>query len=193
MKNPTDINASDASAAGDADKGETADMKHLHELLESFDTAMLFTRHHDRNHARPMAVAAVEGSDCLWFVTSDDSPKAEEIRADSRVSATFQSARKFVALSGTAEIVRDRERIHAMWKETWKVWFPNGKDDPSIALLRVRVDDAELWDNAGAKGVKYVFEAVRSVLAGHRPGPVDGQHARIKAPEPHHGVASSRR
>ena len=165
--------------------------KHLHELLESFDTAMLITRHHDGNHARPMAVAAVEGSDCVWFVMSDDSPKAAELRADSRVSATFQAARKFVALSGTAEIVRDRAKIHALWKDTWKVWFPDGKDDPSIALIRVSVDDAELWDSAGAKGVKYVFEAVKSVLAGERPSHVGVQHARIKAPD--REVASSRR
>lgn len=170
---------------------EGGDEKHLHELLESFDTAMLITRHHDGNHARPMAVAAVEGSHCLWFVTSVDSPKAAELRDDPRVSATFQSSRRFVALSGNAEIVRDRAKIHALWKETWKVWFPNGKDDPSIALIRVNVDDAELWDNAGAKGVKYVFQAVKSVLAGTRPTPPEGQHARIKSSD--RELASSRR
>lgn len=151
------------------------DKKHLHELLESFDTAMLITRHHEGNHARPMAVAAVEGSDSVWFVMSMDSPKAAEIREDPRVSATFQAGRKFVALSGNAEIVPDRDKIHALWKDTWKVWFPNGKDDPSIALIRVSVDDAELWDTAGAKGVKYV----------------EVQHARIKSKD--REVASSRR
>lgn len=171
--------------------GGNGEKKHLHELLESFDTAMLITRHRDGIHARPMAVAAVEGSDCLWFVMSVDSPKAAEIRADSRVSATFQAARKFVALSGTAEIVGDRAKIDALWKDAWKVWFPKGKSDPSIALIRVSVDDAELWDNAGGTGVKYVFEAVKSVLAGERPSQVAGQHARIKAPD--REVASSRR
>ena len=175
-------------SAGNAEK------KHLHELLESFDTAMLITRHHDGMHARPMAVAGVEGADCVWFVTSIDSPKAEEICADTRVSATFQASRKFVALSGNATLVRDRETIHALWKDLWKVWFPDGKDDPSIALIRVSVDDAELWDNAGAKGIRYVFEAVKGVLAGERPAPVDGQHARIKAGEaiPERGASSGR-
>jgi general stress protein 26 len=177
--------ASTEVSAGNADK------KHLHELLESFDTAMLITRHHDGMHARPMAVADVEGAHCVWFVTSVDSPKAEEIRTDPRVSATFQANRKFVALSGNAELVRDRAKIDALWKDVWKVWFPNGKDDPSIALIRVSVDDAELWDNAGAKGIRYVFQAVKDVLAGERPTPVDGQHARIKAPEASSSGASS--
>jgi general stress protein 26 len=182
--------ANDANDANDASE----DKKHLHELLESFDTAMLITRHHDGMHARPMAVAGVEGAQCVWFVTSIDSPKAEEISADPRVSATFQAARKFVALSGNATIVRDREKISALWKDVWKVWFPEGKDDPSVALIRVSVDDAELWDNAGGKGIRYVFEAVKGVLAGERPAPVDGQHARIKAGEsiPDRGASSGR-
>jgi general stress protein 26 len=181
-------------SAGNETNETNETKKHLHELLESFDTAMLITRHHDGMHARPMAVAGVEGAHCVWFVTSIDSPKAGEIRDDARVSATFQSARKFVALSGNATIVRDRAKIRALWKDMWKVWFPDGKDDPSIALIRVSVDDAELWDNAGAKGIRYVFEAVKGVLAGERPAPVDGLHARIKAGEsiPERGASSGR-
>lgn len=180
-----------ATVLGMGTTATNVEEKHLHELLESFDTAMLITRHDEGHHARPMAVAAVEGGDCVWFIMSVDSPKAAEIRADPRVSATFQAGRRFVALSGIAEIVHDRAKIHALWKDTWRVWFPHGKDDPSLALIRVSVDDAELWDHAGARGVKYAFEAVKSVLAGARPSPLEAQHARIKAP--HREVASSRR
>jgi general stress protein 26 len=163
--------------------------KHLHELLESFDTAMLITRHREKLHARPMAVASVEGANTVWFVSSIDSPKADEIRDDPRVSATFQKERKFVALSGRGELVRDRAKIAALWKDTWKVWFPNGKDDPSIALIRVAVEDAEYWDNAGAKGVRFAFEAVKGLIAGERPQPVEGQHGRVRATD---APASSR-
>jgi len=160
--------------------GEIAKTKHLNELLDSFDTAMLLTRDGDQNHARPMAVAEIETANTIWFVTSSDSPKVEEIRADSRVSVTFQSERKFVALSGTSAVVRDRARIDALWKEAWKVWFPNGKEDPSIALIRVTVEDAEFWDNAGGKGIRYAFEAAKALLTGERPEPVPGAHGRVK-------------
>jgi general stress protein 26 len=158
--------------------------QHLHHLLESFDTAMLITRHRDGEHARPMAVAGIEDDNVLWFVTAIDSPKAEEIRNDPRVSATFQSDKQYVALSGTAELVRDRAKIHALWKATWKVWFPNGKDDPSIALIRVAVDDAEFWDDAGAKGVRYALEAAKAFVARKTPSPVEEQHGRVKAGTP---------
>ncbi len=157
---------------------------HLHELLASFDTAMLITHHGEKSHGRPKAIAAVEdgaAGDTVWFVTSIDSPKADEISNDARVSATFQTSQKFVALSGTASLVMDRAKIHELWKESWKVWFPEGKDDPAIALVRVKVEDAEFWDNAGAKGVRYAFEAVKALVTGDTPEPVAGLHGRVKA------------
>jgi general stress protein 26 len=163
--------------------GEIAKTKHLKELLESFDTAMLVTRHGEGNHARPMAIAEVEGASTLWFVTTSDSPKVDEIRSDDRVSVTLQSARKFVALSGTSALIHDRERILALWKEDWRIWFPKGKEDPSIALIRVNVEDAEFWDNAGGKGIRYVFEAVKGIIKGERPDIVAGAHGRVHPDE----------
>lgn len=153
--------------------------KHLQELLETFDTAMFITHHGDGQHARPMAVAGVEGVNTLWFVTSLDAPKSDEIRRDARVSITFQSERRFVALSGQAELVGDRTKIHELWKPAWKVWFPLGKDDPSLSLIRVTVTDAEFWDNAGARGLRYVFEAAKALIAKEKPATAEGQHGRV--------------
>src|SRR5690606_24718210 len=147
-------------------------------------TAMLLTHHGEKLHARPMNVAAVEGPNTLWFVTCLDSTKSDEIRQDSRVSATLQSARRFVALSGHAEPVRDRQKLDELWKPAWKVWFPNGKDDPNIALIKVTVNDAEYWDNAGAKGIRYVFEAAKALLRHTTPVVGEVLHGRVKPVEP---------
>jgi general stress protein 26 len=157
--------------------------EHLKELLESFDTAMLITRAGEREHARPMAVAGVEGANTLWFVTATTAPKSEEIRRDSRVSVTFQSDWRFVALSGRATLVTDRAKLDQLWKPAWKVWFPEGKDDPTIALIRVTVTDAEFWDNAGTKGIRYAFEAAKALLTNERPPEVEGLHGRVKSPD----------
>jgi general stress protein 26 len=158
--------------------------KHLQELLEGFDTVMLITRHGGGEHARPMAVAGVDGPTVVWFATSDDSPKAEEVRRDSFASVTAQSGHKFVALSGRVELVRDRAKIDELWTEAWKVWFPKGKDDPALRLIRFTIDDAEYWDNAGVKGVRYALEAAKAYLKGETPTPDSEQHARIA---PSHG------
>lgn len=157
--------------------------EHLKELLESFDTAMLLTRHAEKEHARPMAIAAVEGESTLWFVTADTSAKTAEIRKDPRVAATLQSSRRFVALSGHAELVDDRAKLNELWKPGWKVWFPNGKEDPNIRLIRVTVNDVEYWDNAGTKGIRYVFEAARALLRHTTPTITAPLHGRIQSDE----------
>ncbi|MFO0741623.1 MAG: pyridoxamine 5'-phosphate oxidase family protein [Labilithrix sp.] len=98
------------------------------------------------------------------------------------MSATFQGRFEL----GRASIVRDRKKIEELWQTSWKAWFPNGKDDPNMALIRVTVTDAELWDMAGAKGIRYAFEVVRPVLTGDTPDITGGQHGRL---DPSQGAA----
>ncbi len=162
--------------------------QHLKELLESFDTAMLITRAGELDHARPMTVAQIESTSAsdpsvgttIWFVTRQDAPKSEEIQKDARVSATFQADRRFVALSGHAELVTDHAKVRELWRPGWKVWFPDGKDDPHLVLIKVQVTDAEFWDNAGAKRIRFAFEAARALFTKKRAELVSGQHGRVK-------------
>ena len=147
----------------------TPDTK-LHALLEEFGTAMLVTRTGEGSlRARPMAVAEVQPDGTLWFVSGRHSGKVDELAHDSHVVVTMQSRTKFVSLSGKAAPVEDRARVSRLWKAEWKVWFPGGKDDPEIVLLKVEPDAGEYWDNSGASGLKYLIEAGRALVTGQRP------------------------
>ena len=142
----------------------------LRELLKDFDMAMLVT--HSQNgqlRSRPMAIADVQPDGTLTFVTDRNSGKIHEISGDSHVNVTMQSRTKFVSLSGTAAPVDNRRMIADQWKEGWKVWFPGGKDDPSLILLEVHGETGEYWDNSGTSGIKYLIEAGRAYLTGTRP------------------------
>jgi general stress protein 26 len=158
--------------------------QHLQRLLESFDTAFLVTQGELGPHARPLTVAAVEGPTVVWFITSVDSPKVQEIRRDPEAMVTFQSTGKFVVLRGKAEVVLDRARVDQYWTETQRVWFPLGREDPSLVLLRVKVDDAELWDQSGAHGIRFAIAAARAYVGGATVDEVEGRHL-----EMHPGVA----
>jgi general stress protein 26 len=155
----------------------------LLKLLREFDVAMLVTRSEDGSlRARPMAIAAVESDGTVWLVTDRHSGKMDEIGRDSQVSVTMQSSSKFVSLSGVAFHSEDRGKIAELWNESWKVWFPGGKDDPNLTLLGIQGQNAEYWDNSGFHGLKYVFEAGKAYLSGTRPA-VDSDsniHAKIE-------------
>jgi len=143
----------------------------LRELLDEFDVAMLVTRTAAGGlRARPMALAEAEPNGTLWFATDRHSGKVDELEQDTHVAVTMQSKFKFVSLSGTAATVDDRAKLSQLWKTEWKVWFPGGKDDPNIVLLKVDGTAGEYWDNSGASGVKYLIEAGKALLTGERPG-----------------------
>ncbi len=152
----------------------------LFDALRGFDSVMLGTRSEQGSlHARPMAIADIDPAGVLWFVTSDDSAKAEEIRHEQRGVVTAQDERLYVSVTGRFDLVHDRERVHALWKPTWNVWFPDGEDDESLVLVRFEPEIGEYWDNKGIKGLRYVFEAARALVNGDRPATDETQHAKI--------------
>jgi general stress protein 26 len=67
----------------------------------------------------------------------------------------------FACLSGTARIDNDFAQIDKLWNKQVEAWFPGGKDDPNLALLRFDIDDAELWetDMSLSGKVKMLFGA----------------------------------
>ena len=143
----------------------------VHELLQTFHTAMLVTHATDDGlHARPMEIAQA-AEDChVWFFTDGTSPKSQEIRHDQEVLLTFQKDhQKYLCISGQAELVNDRTMIEAFWKEPYRVWFPNGVEDPNLTLVHVIPHRAEYWDNSGLQGVRYLYEAAKAYIQGNKP------------------------
>jgi hypothetical protein len=57
-----------------------------------------------------------------------------------------------------------------------KAWFPKGKDDPQICLLRVHPERGELWDSPSSTIVNLVGY-VKAVVTGERADP--GDHAKV--------------
>ncbi|HEY9688145.1 MAG TPA: pyridoxamine 5'-phosphate oxidase family protein [Coleofasciculaceae cyanobacterium] len=159
------------------------ELKRFLELIKGFDTAILVT-HADNNrlHGRPMAVVDVEENGDLWFLTGEDTPKTGEIRSNDHVLVTFQDGRdRFVSITGRAELIRDRQKVDELWKESFKVWFPEGKEDPNLSLIHVRAQEGEYWDHAGANKMTYMLESVRALAAGETPRVREGeQHGRVQ-------------
>lgn len=154
--------------------------KKLLDIVEDFDTAMMVTSH--PNHgldARPMAIAEMDEAGSLWFVSSKHSGKMIDIKEDAHSAITLQSSSKYVSISGVVRVVNDRAKVEQLWNEAWKVWFPEGKSDPSIVLLQFLPQHGEYWDNSGFKGVKYMVQAGKAYLQGDTPQPDKDQHARV--------------
>ncbi|MDP9365336.1 MAG: pyridoxamine 5'-phosphate oxidase family protein [Chloroflexota bacterium] len=139
--------------------GREDEIAKLREMIGEIRFAMLTTIEDDGSlRSRPMAAQQTEGDADLWFFTYGGSPKAQEVRRDDRVNVSFSDNDKnrWVSVSGNAELVRDRAKMEELWKPILKAWFPQGLDEPDIALLKVDVEQAEYWDSASSKMVHLV-------------------------------------
>jgi general stress protein 26 len=150
--------------------------EHLVELIKDFDTAMLVTRTEEGSlRSRPLAIAEVnrdgDGQGYMYFATALESGKVHEVEQDAHVNVCLQDGRRFVSISGVARVLRDRGLIERLYNEAWKVWFPKGKSDPSLAILEVDATAAEYWDQSGARGLAYLYETVSAYVHGRKPHP----------------------
>ncbi|HKP56246.1 MAG TPA: pyridoxamine 5'-phosphate oxidase family protein [Polyangiales bacterium] len=140
--------------------------QNFHDILKEFKDAMLITRGSTTGlHGRPMAIADTDEDGSVWFITGSDTSKVLEIEQDATALAVMQSSLKSLSVSGRAELSRDRNKIHELWKESFRVWF-KGKDDPNLVLIRLNPAEAEYWDTSGAQGVKFALRFAKAYVTG---------------------------
>lgn len=154
--------------------------KKLVDLIHQFDNAMLITHDGDRLDARPMAIAKAEDDGGLWFVTDRQSSKVMEITASTDVGVTMQGHAEFVYLSADALVLDDRVMLEKLWQDAWRIWFPDGIDDPAIVLLHIVPRSGVYWDNSGLSGWKYQLKAGLAYFQGEAPVIDDEINSKVK-------------
>ena len=128
--------------------------------------------------SRPMQTQEFEFDGDLWFFTSSNTHKADEIEKDNRVNVSYAapSVNTYVSVSGTAEITKDQAKIDELWSEIHRAWFPEGKDSPDLVLLRISVEQAEYWDSPSSTIVQ-IAGFVKAMVTGERAD--GGEHEKI--------------
>ena len=140
----------------------------LNELIKDIDFTMMTTI--DTNgilRSRPMSTQNSEITDALWFFTSDQTHKTDEIEKDNRVNLSYAAPddNAYISVSGTAEIVHDKAKMEELWNPILKAWFPKGLDDPHICLLKVNAEQAEYWDSSSSTLVQ-IAGFVKAMVTG---------------------------
>ncbi len=150
----------------------------LNGLIKDVEIAMLTTIDTGVLRSRPMQTQEAEFTGDLWFFTSSNTHKTEEIERDNRVNVSYSSPTRntYVSVSGTASLVSDRAKIEELWNPVLKAWFPKGLDDPTLILLKVSVEQAEYWDATSSAIVK-MAGFVKALVTGEPAG--GGDHGKV--------------
>lgn len=127
-------------------------MAHLKDKIKGIKVAMLTTLGPDGVlRSRPMATldSGLESNGGIWFFSRRDTEKIESIEAETHVNLSYADIdhQTYVSIAGRAQVIDDKEKMQELWTPILKAWFPKGLSDPSLALIKVSPESAEIWDS----------------------------------------------
>lgn len=123
--------------------------------MADIDFAMLITRTEGGALAgRPMSNngdVAFDGD--TYFFAYQDTRTVADIGREPKVALSYAGAKGlmgkpgiFIAIEGTAELIREKSQFEAHWQPSLKIWFPDGVDTPGMVLIKVAATRLHYWD-----------------------------------------------
>jgi general stress protein 26 len=186
---------SGTSAASDANRTplRTPAVHKLAHLIKDIKIAMMTTYGRDGQlHSRPMATQHTGFDGTLWFFTGLSTVVVDELHKRPVVNLAYSNndSSSYISVSGNVEISRDRSKMHELWSDFYKAWFPQGLQDPDLCLLRVDVTTAEYWDAPAGKMV--AFLGMLKAAATGEPSEAIGEHGEVDLSPKTRAAAASR-
>jgi len=133
--------------------------------LKSDMTLMLGLSGVEEEHGQPMT-AQLDGdgkSGPIWFFSAKDTHLVKALGQSHRATATFTSKGHdlFACVHGQLSVDNDRATVDRLWNRFVAAWYPGGKDDPNLQLIRLDPEHGHIWLNENS-----VFAGIKVLLGG---------------------------
>ncbi|HEY8571792.1 pyridoxamine 5'-phosphate oxidase family protein [Phenylobacterium sp.] len=123
----------------------------------------------DGQHFQPMTAFLDREAQQIWFYTYSDTDLAQAVGAGGgHAMFVFQGDDVQACIGGRLSLAHDPERIAQYWNPMVAAWYPEGKDDPRLTLLRLDCEDAQVWITE-AGPVRFFFEVAKANVSKTRP------------------------
>ena len=115
-------------------------------------TVMLGLAGAEEGHSQPMTAQILHEVDergPIWFFTSKDTDLVKALSQSHRAVVHFSSKghELFASLHGELTVDNNPAIIDQLWNGFIAAWYPGGKDDPKLQLLRLDPEHAQVWLN----------------------------------------------
>ncbi|MEO6152660.1 MAG: pyridoxamine 5'-phosphate oxidase family protein [Croceibacterium sp.] len=148
---------------------DTAQIKHAFWKALADSPFVFLQLDADPATASPMTAQLDEDANhAIWFFTR----KSGVYAAGGPAVATFAAKghAMFARIAGTLSEETSHERLDKQWSQIVEAWFPGGKTDPDLLMLRLDLGQAEIWEaKLGVIGTAKMLLGfdVRDETAGH--------------------------
>jgi general stress protein 26 len=124
----------------------------LWKALKDDRTVMLGLAGVEEGHSQPMTAQMLHDEDergPIWFFTSKETDLVKELGQSHRAVVHFASKGHdlFASLHGELSLDNNRQVIDQLWNGFVAAWYPGGKDDPKLQLIRLDPERAQVWLN----------------------------------------------
>lgn len=115
------------------------------EAIDDSPFVMLGLRGAMDTESRPMTAQIRDRG--IWFFGSTDDDLVGAVKGPTPAFATYASKGHdlFGSIRGRLVPETDRDVIDRLWSPEVAAWYKDGRDDPSVALVRFDMDKADLW------------------------------------------------
>ncbi|WP_017258189.1 pyridoxamine 5'-phosphate oxidase family protein [Pedobacter arcticus] len=151
----------------------------LRTLINEVNVAMLNSlKANGEFYSRPMNTMELDDDANLYFFSDEHTPDEHDVAINNNVSVTYTNPENntYIALSGRLYLAHDQDKIEQLWIPAMKAWFPKGKTDPRLTLIRVEVLKAEYWDSS-ASDMVVLFNLIKAIVKGETYS--EGNHEEI--------------
>jgi general stress protein 26 len=124
-------------------------------------------------HSLPMtAQLDPKANHCFWFYTSKDNRLAPGGPAMAQFSAKDHYL--FACIEGVLVPETDPAVIDRYWSKQVEAWYPGGRNDPNLLMLRFDLGMAEIWRSDLSIGGVF-----KMLFGGDVRGELKGKHAEV--------------
>ncbi|MFN0265205.1 pyridoxamine 5'-phosphate oxidase family protein [Tepidamorphus sp. 3E244] len=121
-------------------------------------------------HMQPMAPFADKANNSVWFYTNKTSDLVRAIGsgAEAHLCIVGDDHDYHACLAGTLVVNPDRAKIDEYWSPVVAAWFDNGKDDPNLTMLQLKLKDAAVWASSDSS-FRFGWEIAKANLTDSEP------------------------
>lgn len=121
-------------------------------------------------HFQPMTAFCEPDSGQIWFFSRTDTDLAQAIADGAEAMFVVQAKDQgFQAcVRGRLTQQLDRDRMQKYWGPVVAAWYPEGKDDPRLTMLRLDLADAQVWLSE-TNPLAFGFQIAKANMTGREP------------------------
>lgn len=142
-------------------------IKKIKELAEG-KMCLFCTKENEMLESRPMSAIQVDDSGDIWFFSAKNSDKNRQVGTNPESYLMFiePSKQHYLSLTTHVDIVHDQKKVDELWNEFMNAWFPEGKNDPQISLLRASVKSGHYWDEKDGHLIGTLKAGLKAITGG---------------------------